>query len=81
MAPDPLELLSQRELLALIEQLSPAQRVALGLFARGYRYREICALTGKTYTWVNRHINEGRARIRQLADQDDRSRRRRRGRT
>lgn len=68
-AGDPFEQLAQVDLLALIGQLSPQQRLALGLFARGYSYREICAATGKSYTWVNRHITEGRARIRQLARQ------------
>jgi RNA polymerase sigma factor (sigma-70 family) len=66
-AEDPLEQLEHQELLALVECLSAPQRLALGLFARGYSYGQICAATGKTYTWVNRHITEGRARIRDLA--------------
>lgn len=68
---DPFEALAQADLLALIARLSPHQRLALGLFARGYSYREICAATGKSYTWVNRHISEGRARIRELAREHD----------
>ena len=64
---DPFEQLALAEQLALIAQLPARQRLALGLFARGYSYREICAATGQSYTWVNRHISEGRARVRKLA--------------
>ena len=46
-------------------RLKPAEREALGLFAVGYSYREICELTGWTYTRVNRCIAEGRAALRQ----------------
>jgi RNA polymerase sigma factor (sigma-70 family) len=56
-----------REQLDLLSRLSPNQRLALGLRAAGYRYDEICELTGKTYTWTNRHVSEGRARLRELA--------------
>jgi RNA polymerase sigma factor (sigma-70 family) len=56
------ELGEARERLA---RLRPAERTALGLFAVGYSYREICALTGWTYTRVNRCIAEGRARLRE----------------
>jgi RNA polymerase sigma factor (sigma-70 family) len=44
--------------------LSPHQRQALGLHARGYSYAEIAAATGRTYTWVSRHIREGRQALR-----------------
>ena len=44
--------------------LKPAEREALGLLAFGYSYREICELTGWTYTKVNRCISEGRASLR-----------------
>jgi DNA-directed RNA polymerase specialized sigma24 family protein len=67
---DPVEILRERDQLQLLNQLPPAQRVTLGLFARGYSYREIAQLTGHSYTWVNRHITEGRARIRQLNNDD-----------
>jgi RNA polymerase sigma factor (sigma-70 family) len=48
-------------------QLKPREREALYLKALGYRYREIAALTGSSYTAVNRRITEGRARLRKLA--------------
>jgi RNA polymerase sigma factor (sigma-70 family) len=44
--------------------LKQAEREALGLLALGYSYREICELTGWTYTKVNRCISEGRAALR-----------------
>ena len=46
-------------------QLKPQERTALGLLALGYTYREICNITGWTYTKVNRCIAEGRAALRQ----------------
>lgn len=49
----------------LIAHLKPNERRALTLLALGYSYREICDLTGWTYTKVNRCIAEGRARLRQ----------------
>jgi DNA-directed RNA polymerase specialized sigma24 family protein len=33
----------------------------------GYRYREIQAIRGVTYTDVNRHIREGRRELRRAA--------------
>jgi DNA-directed RNA polymerase specialized sigma24 family protein len=47
-----------------INQLKPDERRALSLLAIGYSYREICDLTGWTYTKVNRCISEGRAALR-----------------
>ena len=45
--------------------LKPAQRTTLALKAAGFKYKEIQELCGgKTYTWVNRHITEGRAALR-----------------
>ena len=64
---DPFEHLARAQQLALIAQLPARQRLALGLYVRGYSYREISAATGKTYSWVNRHITEGRAAVRELA--------------
>jgi DNA-directed RNA polymerase specialized sigma24 family protein len=40
----------------------PRERRELLLKAAGYRYREIAALTGSTYTAVNRRLTEGRRR-------------------
>jgi RNA polymerase sigma factor (sigma-70 family) len=68
---DPFEHLARGQQLALIAQLPARQRLALGLYVRGYSYREISAATGKTCTWVNRHITEGRAAVRELARQLD----------
>lgn len=47
-----------------LARLKPQERQALGLFAVGYSYREICDLTGWTRTKVNRCLAEGRARLR-----------------
>jgi RNA polymerase sigma factor (sigma-70 family) len=66
---DPELALAARESLELLAQLSPNQRLALSLRTAGFRYQEIAEVTGKTYTWANRHISEGRARLRRLADQ------------
>jgi RNA polymerase sigma factor (sigma-70 family) len=51
-----------------LAQLKPAERRALGLFAIGYSYREICDITGWSYTKVNRCITEGRGSLRKLAE-------------
>lgn len=53
------------EALELLAALTPNQRVALSLQLAGYSYKELAELTGKTYTWVNRHVTEGRAALRQ----------------
>ena len=47
-----------------LPRLKPQERRALGLLAAGHSYREICQLTGWTYTKVNRCIREGRAALR-----------------
>jgi RNA polymerase sigma factor (sigma-70 family) len=59
--------LEARQCLALLTGLRPNQRLALSLQAAGFDYHEIAELTGKTYTWTNRHLTEGRARLRELA--------------
>lgn len=62
---DPLLGHDAREALAALAELKPAQRTALALKVAGYKYKEIQELCGgKTYTWVNRHITEGRAALR-----------------
>jgi RNA polymerase sigma factor (sigma-70 family) len=43
-----------------LQQLKPQEIRALRLKAEGYSYREICELTGWTYTKVNRCLTEGR---------------------
>ena len=43
-----------------LEQLKPHEIRALRLKAEGYSYREICEITGWTYTKVNRCLTEGR---------------------
>ena len=63
---DPLGPMQMRELLAAMAALRPAQRRALALKVAGFSYKEIQLLCGgKTYTWVNRHITEGRAALRE----------------
>ena len=49
-----------------LARLKPDEQRALVLFGSGHSYREICELTGWTYTKVNRCLAEGRARLRQL---------------
>ena len=49
-----------------LPRLKPQERRALGLLAAGHSYKEICALTGWTYTKVNRSVTEGRRRLREL---------------
>jgi RNA polymerase sigma factor (sigma-70 family) len=53
-----------RELLRSIAALGINRRTALTLRAAGYSYREIQDRLGVTYTWVNRHITEGRHALR-----------------
>ena len=48
-------------------ELALAAREALALQAAGYSYAELAAIAGKSLTWANRHITEGRARLRLLA--------------
>jgi RNA polymerase sigma factor (sigma-70 family) len=43
-----------------LERLKPQEVRALRLKAEGYSYREICEITGWTYTKVNRCLTEGR---------------------
>ena len=67
---DPLLGMETRELLVGLARLRPAQRRTLALKAAGFSYQEIQGLCGgKTYTWVNRHITEGRAALRALVRQ------------
>lgn len=46
--------------------LKSDQRKALLLLGLGYSYKEICELTGWTYTKVNRCISEGRMALREV---------------
>ena len=52
--------LEARELLARLDALNPGQRIALTCRLLGLSYEEAMQATGRTYTWVNRHITEGR---------------------
>lgn len=52
------------EMRSRLSELKSQERRALGLLALGYSYREICELTGWTYTKVNRSLAEGRAALR-----------------
>ena len=53
-----------------LPRLKPQERRALGLLAAGHSYREICAITGWSYTKVNRCIREGRAALRSADARD-----------
>jgi RNA polymerase sigma factor (sigma-70 family) len=53
-----------RELLRALAGLRWHQRTVLALQLGGYSYNEIAERLGKTYTWVNRHLTEGRAELR-----------------
>ncbi len=68
--PDELAEISEsiEEVRKQLSQLKPQERTALGLLALGYTYREICDITGWTYTKVNRCLSEGRARLRELVE-------------
>jgi RNA polymerase sigma factor (sigma-70 family) len=52
------------ELLRSIAALGTHRRTALTLRAAGYSYRDIEQLLGVSYTWVNRHVTEGRQALR-----------------
>jgi len=61
---DPVSLelrLEAREALRAVARLPERQRRPLALKLAGYSYQEICALTGRSYTNVNKHL--GRARL------------------
>jgi RNA polymerase sigma factor (sigma-70 family) len=53
-----------------LHRLKPDEQRALVLRGEGYSYAEIGAMSGWTYTKVNRCLTEGRARLRQLAPSD-----------
>jgi RNA polymerase sigma factor (sigma-70 family) len=53
-----------RELLRSLACLRWHQRTVLTMQLAGYSYKEIAQRLGKTYTWVNRHLTEGRAELR-----------------
>lgn len=61
---DPEASLEFREALRALAALNDNQRVALALRAAGYSYSEIQELLGCTYTWVNRHVTEGKRALR-----------------
>jgi RNA polymerase sigma factor (sigma-70 family) len=68
---DPADAAEHRERVAeaarALGRLKPQERRALALQAAGCSYAEIEAITGWTYTKVNRSLSEGRARLRALA--------------
>lgn len=49
-----------------VPRLKPQERRALGLLAAGLSYREICSVTGWSYTKVNRCVAEGRRALRSV---------------
>ena len=56
-----------REALRSLARLGDRRRTALTLKVAGYSYREIQDLLGVTFTWINRHLTEGRAELRKRA--------------
>jgi DNA-directed RNA polymerase specialized sigma24 family protein len=52
--------LEAREVVRRVNELRPQQRIALTCRLLGLSYKEAQQATGHTYTWVNRHIVEGR---------------------
>ena len=67
-APVDIELaVDAREALRSLAGLGERRRTALTLKVAGYSYREIQELLGVSYTWINRHITEGRAKLRERA--------------
>lgn len=69
-APGPAAVLEQREradeVRSRLRRLKPAERRAIALQAAGCSYAEIQAITGWTYTKVNRSLAEGRAELRAM---------------
>jgi RNA polymerase sigma factor (sigma-70 family) len=61
------------EALGELAGLGERRRTALTLQVAGYSYREIQQLLGVSYTWVNRHITEGRAKLRERAREAEES--------
>jgi len=68
--PGPAEALEGRERVAsaagALRRLKPQERRALALQGAGCSYAEIQAITGWTYTKVNRCLTEGRADLRRI---------------
>jgi RNA polymerase sigma factor (sigma-70 family) len=60
-----------REALRSLAGLGERRRAALTLKVAGYSYREIQEMLGVTYTWINRHLTEGRAALRRQAREAD----------
>jgi RNA polymerase sigma factor (sigma-70 family) len=66
---DPELALEARAALEALHGLKPNQCQALALRVGGYRYQEIEALLGRTYTWVNRHVTEGTKALRETSSE------------
>jgi RNA polymerase sigma factor (sigma-70 family) len=66
-----------RELLRCLAGLRWHQRTVLTLQLGGYSYKEIAQRLGRTYTWVNRHLTEGRAELRRRRELESGGSRRR----
>jgi RNA polymerase sigma factor (sigma-70 family) len=70
-APPPEEILETRKVLAPIERLKPQQRTVLRLQIAGLSYKEMSKHTRQSYTWVNRHLTEGKQALRRLIEHED----------
>lgn len=67
---DPVSLelrLEARDALRAVACLPDRQRRPLALKLAGYSYQEICAVTGRSYTNVNKHLTRARANLQQAA--------------
>jgi RNA polymerase sigma factor (sigma-70 family) len=71
LAPAPAHVLDARHTLALLDRLKPQQCLVLRLRMAGLSYQEICQCTGRTYTWINRHVTEGRQALRRLVEEEE----------
>jgi DNA-directed RNA polymerase specialized sigma24 family protein len=71
---------TKSQLKTAFTNLKPQEQKALTLLAIGYSYKDIAALTGWTYTKVNRCITEGRKQLRDsLSNTNNQGAGRRRG--
>ena len=72
------DILEAREALTMLASLPERQRADLTLLVAGFSYREIAQITGgRTHANVNKHIAEGRTRLRLARVTDSANERRR----
>lgn len=64
---DPTAAAEARALLEAMGELKPQQREALSDRMAGLSYAECARKRGRTFTWVNRHIVEGKCALAEMA--------------